>query len=101
MLPHLAKDQVSKPLAKVFTGEDLNVLVGSRPYEDGNDEKDLVKLNVMSILNKKYGIVEGDFLSAELCLIPSFKARDIGFDASMIGGYGHDDKVCAYPALMA
>lgn len=61
MLPHLAKDQVSKPLAKVFTGEDLNVLVGSRPYEDGNDEKDLVKLNVMSILNKKYGIVEGDF----------------------------------------
>ena len=56
MLPHLAKDQVSKPLAKVFTGEDLNVLVGSRPYEDGNDEKDLVKLNVMSILNKKYGI---------------------------------------------
>lgn len=101
LLPHLAKDQVSKPLAKVFTGEDLNVLVGSRPYEDGNDEKDLVKLNVMSILNKKYGIVEGDFLSAELCLIPSFKARDIGFDASMIGGYGHDDKVCAYPALMA
>lgn len=101
LLPHLAKDQVSKPMAKVFTGEDLNVLVGSRPYADAEDDKELVKLNVMSILNEKYGITEGDFLSAELCLVPSFKAKDVGFDRSMIGGYGHDDKVCAYPALMA
>ena len=101
LLPHLAQEQVTKPMAKAFTGEDLNVLVGSRPYADAEDEKELVKLNVMSILNEKYGITEGDFLSAELCLVPSFKAKDIGFDRSMIGGYGHDDKVCAYPALMA
>ena len=101
LLPHLAQEQVTKPMSKAFTGEDLNVLVGSRPYADAEDEKELVKLNVMSILNEKYGITEGDFLSAELCLVPSFKAKDIGFDRSMIGGYGHDDKVCAYPALMA
>ena len=101
LLPHLAQEQAVKPMAKAFTGEDLNVLVGSRPYAEAEDEKELVKLNVMSILNEKYGITEGDFLSAELCLVPSFKAKDVGFDRSMIGGYGHDDKVCAYPALMA
>lgn len=101
ILPHLAQEQVTKPMAKAFTGEDLNVLVGSRPYDTEDNEKDLVKLNVMNILNKKYGITEGDFLSAELCLIPAFKTRDVGFDSSLIGGYGHDDKVCAYPALMA
>ena len=101
LLPHLAQEQATKPMNKVFTGEDLNVLVGSRPYDTKDEEKDLVKLNVMSILNNKYGICEGDFLSAELCLVPSYKSKDIGFDASMIGGYGHDDKVCAYPALMA
>ena len=86
---------------KAFTGEDLNVLVGSRPYPTEDEEADLVKLNVMAILNEKYGICEGDFLSAELCLIPSYKSKDIGFDRSMIGGYGHDDKVCAYPAIIA
>ena len=101
LLPHLAQEQSAKPMAKAFTGEDMNVLVGSRPYDTKDEEKDLVKLNVMAILNKKYGITEGDFLSAELCLIPSYKSKDIGFDASMIGAYGHDDKVCAYPALMA
>lgn len=101
LLPHLAKDQVSKPMSKVFTGEDLNVLVGSRPYATEDEEGDLVKLNVMDILNKKYGICEGDFLSAELCLVPTFKSKDVGFDASLIGGYGHDDKVCSYPAIMA
>ena len=101
LLPHLAQEQAQKPMAKAFTGEDLNVLVGSRPFETEDEEKDLVKLNVMAILNKKYGICEGDFLSAELCLVPTFKAKDIGFDASMIGAYGHDDKVCAYPAVMA
>ncbi len=90
LLPHLAQEQVTKPMAKAFTGEDLNVLVGSRPYPEAEDEKELVKLNVMAILNEKYGITESDFLSAELCLVPSFKAKDI-----------HDDKVCAYPALMA
>ena len=101
LLPHLAKDQAAKPLSKAIEGENLNVLVGSRPYDTEDDEKDLVKLNVMSVLNRKYGICEGDFLSAELCLIPSYKSKDIGFDASMIGGYGHDGKVCAYPAVMA
>lgn len=101
LLPHLSSEQATKPLSKAFTGEDLNVIAGSRPYDTKDEEKDLVKLNVLAILNKKYGICESDFLSAELCLVPSFKARDIGFDSSMIGGYGHDDKVCAYPALMA
>lgn len=101
LLPHLAQEQVAKTVNKAFTGEDLNVIVGSRPYPEAEDDKELVKLNIMSILNDKYGIAEGDFLSAELCLVPSFKAKDIGFDRSMIGGYGHDDKVCAYPALMA
>lgn len=100
LLPHLAKEQVQKPMAKVFTGEDLNILAGSRPYDDSG-ESDLVKLNVMSILNKKYGITEEDFLSAELSFVPALKTRDVGFDESMIGGYGHDDRVCAYPALTA
>ncbi len=101
LLPHLAQEQCTKPMNKAFTGEDLNVLVGSRPYPTEDEEAELVKLNVMAILNEKYGICEGDFLSAELCLIPSYKSKDIGFDRSMIGGYGHDDKVCAYPAIIA
>lgn len=100
LLPHLDREQATKTMNKAFTGEDLNVLVGSRPLND-EEESELVKLNVMKILNEKYGIVEGDFLSAELCLVPSFKTRDIGFDRSMIGGYGHDDRCCAYPAFKA
>lgn len=100
LLPHLAYEQATKPLNKAFDGEDLNVLVGSRPFSD-EDDGELVKLNVMSILNQKYGITENDFLSAELCLVPTYKTRDVGFDRSMLGGYGHDDKCCAYPAIMA
>lgn len=100
LLPHLAYEQVTKPLNKAFDGEDLNVLVGSRPLSD-EDEADLVKLNVMNILNQKYGITEDDFLSAELCLVPAYRTRDVGFDRSLLGGYGHDDKCCAYPAVMA
>lgn len=100
LLPHLAKEHAQKPMAKVFTGEELNILAGSRPY-DNSGESDLVKLNIMSILNKKYGITEEDFLSAELSFVPALKTRDVGFDESMIGGYGHDDRVCAYPALTA
>lgn len=100
LLPHLDREQATKTMNKAFTGEDLNVLVGSRPLND-EDESDLVKLNVMKILNEKYGITEGDFLSAELCLVPCYKTRDIGFDRSMLGGYGHDDRSCAYPALKA
>ena len=100
LLPHLAQQQVTKPMSKAFTGEDLNVLIGSRPFSN-DDEAELVKLNILNILFEKYGIAEEDFLSAELTLVPAFRARDIGLDRSMIGAYGHDDKVCAYPALMA
>lgn len=99
ILPHLGQEQAKKTLGSAFTGEDLNCLVGSRPYSDEDGEQ--VKLNTMKLLYDKYGFTENDFLSAELTLVPAFKARDIGFDRSMIGSYGHDDRVCAYPALMA
>lgn len=97
LLPHLAKDQVSKSLGEGIPGEKLNLLVGSKPLEDGKD----IKVAVMKLINEKYGIVEDDFISAEISAVPAFKARDIGFDRSLIGGYGHDDRVCAYPALRA
>ena len=100
LLPHLDKEMATKTMSKAFTGEDLNILVGSRPY-DGSDEKDLIALNVMKILNDRYGICESDFLSAELNFCPALKTRDVGFDRSMIGGYGHDDRCCAYPSVMA
>jgi len=100
LLPHLSREQSTKPLAKAIEGENLNVLIGSRPF-DNSKESELVKLNILHILFEKYGITEEDFLSAELTMVPAFKARDIGFDRSMIGAYGHDDKVCAYPALMS
>ena len=100
LLPHLAADQMKRNLAQGIKGEELNIVVGSRPFkEDGLSEA--VKLNIMKILNEKYGIVEDDFLSAELEAVPAFKAKDIGFDRSLIGAYGHDDRVCAYTALMA
>ena len=100
LLPHLAGDQMQKTLAKAIEGENLNILAGSRPVraEEGDN---LFKLNLMKILNKKYGMTEEDFVSADLELVPAFGATDIGFDRSMIGAYGHDDRVCAYPALMA
>lgn len=99
LLPHLAKEQMEKTLIKSFSGEDLNILIGSQPLEGEGSE--LVKLNIIKLLNEKYGIIESDFLSAELELVPAHKATDIGFDRSMIGSYGHDDRVCAYTALMA
>ena len=99
LLPHLGKDQMKKSLAEAFTGEDLNILIGSEPVKD--DTKDAVKLNIMILLNEKYGITEADFLSAELTAVPAFKPRYVGFDRSLIAAYGHDDKVCAYPALTA
>ena len=101
LLPHLAREQAGKKLSEAIEAENLNVLVGSRPIETDDEEGELVKLNVMQILNEKYGITESDFLSAELCFTPAQKTRDVGFDRSLIGGYGHDDKVCAYPAVMA
>lgn len=99
LLPHLSKDQNTKPLSTAFTGENLNVLVGGVPYNDDGGEK--VKLAVMSILNERYGIDEADFLSAELSLVPAGKSRDVGLDASFVGAYGQDDRVCAYPSLTA
>ena len=100
LLPHLANEQMKRPLAQGVKGEDLNIVIGSRPFRD-DEASNAVKLNIMSILNEKYGIVEADFISAELEAVPAFKAKDIGFDRSLIGAYGHDDRVCAYPALMA
>ncbi len=100
LLPHLDKKQANRPLDEAIEGENLNILVGSRPF--GTDkESELVKLNIMKLINEKYGIVEDDFLSAELEMVPAFKAVDIGFDRSMIGSYGHDDRVCAYPSIIA
>ncbi|MCM1299541.1 MAG: aminopeptidase [Firmicutes bacterium] len=100
LLPHLAQDQMKRPAPNIITGEELNILIGSRPFKD-DKVSELVKLNIMNILFEKYGIVEEDFLSAELEVVPAFKARDIGFDRSMIGAYGQDDRVCGYTALMA
>ena len=100
LLPHLAADQRKKTLADGFTGEDLNILVGSIPLRD-KDSKSKVKENILHIINEKYGIEEEDFLSAELEAVPALKTRDVGFDCSMIGGYGHDDRVCAYAELEA
>ena len=99
LLPHLAADQMKKTLAEGFTGEGLNILLGSTPYAD--DGKDRVKLAVMSILNDMYGITEEDFLSAELAVVPAFDVCEVGLDRSLIGGYGHDDRVCAYAELKA
>ena len=99
ILPHLGKDQTVKKLGEAFTGEDLNVLIGSLPIDKEGEQ--LYKLNVMKILNDQYGIVESDLISAELEFVPAFPATDIGFDRSMVGAYGHDDRVCAYPALQA
>ncbi len=98
LLPHLAQDQAQKPLAKAFSGEGLNVLIGSEPYADCDEA---VKLNVLNILNEKYGMTESDFMSAELSLVPAMKSKDLGLDRSFIAGYGHDDRVCSYPAITA
>ena len=100
LLPHLGQEQGKKPLATAIPGETLNLLVGSRPI-GGEEESGRVKLAVMKLLNEKYGIVEDDLSSAELEAVPAIKACDIGLDRSMIGAYGHDDRVCAYAALKA
>lgn len=100
LLPHLADEQMKRPAPQLIKGEELNILVGSRPFKD-DKVSEKVKLNIMAILNDKYGIVEDDFISAELEAVPQFKASDVGFDRSMVGGYGQDDRVCSYPALQA
>lgn len=99
LLPHLAQDQMVKKLKDGINGEDLQLLVGSMPY--GKEGKEQVKLNILNILNKKYGIVEADLTSTEIELVPAFKARSLGFDESMVAAYGQDDKVCAYTSLAA
>lgn len=100
LLPHLAAEQSKRTLNEGIKGEELNVLIGSHPFKD-DDGSELVKLNILKLLNQKYGVTEADFLSAELEIVPAFKAYDIGFDRSMVGAYGQDDRVCAYPALTA
>lgn len=100
LLPHLAQNQSKKTLSEAIDAENLNLIVGSMPFiDDKVSEK--VKLNLLNILFDKYKITEADFISAELEAVPAFNSRDIGFDRSLIGGYGHDDRVCAYPALVA
>ena len=104
LLVHLSAEQMEKKAAKVIEGESLDLLVGSIPVEDSEDNKDVkekVKANIISILEECYGIDEDDFLSAEIEVVPAGPARDYGFDRSMIMGYGHDDRVCAYPSYRA
>ena len=99
LLPHLAQDQMKKKATEVVEGEDLNLLIGSIPFDADVSEK--VKLNILSILNEKYGITEADLLSSELELVPAYPCRSMGFDNSMIAGYGQDDKICVYSSLTA
>ena len=97
LLIHLAADQMKKTLAEGIAGEQLNVILGTEPLE--GEGSDLVKLNIMKFLNEKYGIVESDFLSAELCIVPAGKCREVGLDRSLLGAYGHDDRVCAFAEI--
>lgn len=98
LLVHLSADQMKKTLAEGIAGEQLNVILGTEPFAD-DDGKDRVKLAVLNLLNEKYGIVESDFVSAELTIVPAGKCREVGLDRSLLGAYGHDDRVCAYAAL--
>ncbi len=99
LLIHIASEQMSKNAANVISGEQLTVICGNIPLED--EEASKVKMNVLNILNEKYGITERSFLSAEIEIVPAGKARDVGFDRSLMAAYAHDDKVCAYPAVTA
>jgi len=101
LLPHLSyKAQADRKMPEVIKGEELRIIIGNRPSED-KDTKNKLKLNILEILNKKYGIVEEDLISAELQIVPATEARDVGLDRSMVGGYGQDDRVCAYSSLRA
>ena len=95
LLPHLATDQMNKKLSNAIEGEDLNLLIGSIPYSVDSGSK----INILNILNQRYGITEKDFLSSEIELVPAFKARSLGFDESMVAAYGQDDKVCSFASL--
>lgn len=100
LLPHLGREQNQKKLPDAITAENLNVVLGSLPIADA-DAENRIKLSILGLLNEMYGITERDFVTAEIEIVPAFKARDVGLDRSMIGAYGHDDRVDAYPALMA
>lgn len=100
LLPHLAKEQMQKKLQEGIEGENLDILIGSIPYKD-EKVSEKVKLNILDLLNKKYGITENDFLSAEIEMVPALKCRSLGFDESLVVGYGQDDKVCVYTSLTA
>ena len=100
LLPHLGREQAKKPMAEAIPGESLNILVGSRPFKE-DEGADRVKLAIMDILNQKYGLTEADFISAELEAVPAFRSSDVGFDRSLIGAYGQDDRVCSYACLAA
>ena len=100
LLPHLAQEQMEKKLRNGVEGENLQLLIGSIPFED-EKVSDKVKLNILNILNQKYGIVEEDLVSSEIEVVPAFKARSLGFDSSMVAAYGQDDKICAYTSLAA
>ncbi|MBP5261975.1 MAG: aminopeptidase [Clostridiales bacterium] len=100
LLPHLGSDQMNKKASEFISAEDLNVVIGGIPVSD-KDTKEPYKTAILKLLNDKYGIVEKDFVSAEIEIVPADKARDVGFDRAYIAAYGHDDKVCAYPALMS
>ena len=99
LLIHLAAEQQQKKAAEVIAGEDLNILVGSMPLE--GEEKEAVKANILKLLKEKYDFEEEDFMSAEIEIVPAGKARDLGLDRSMVAGYGHDDRICAYTSLLA
>lgn len=109
LLPHLAQDQMTKKLSEAVKGEDLNLLVGSKPLASSEnklsqgkeDEKDKIKANIKRLILEEYSIAEEDFVSAELCLVPAFSASDVGFDRSMVGAYGQDDRVCSFTAFKA
>lgn len=99
LLPHLSQDISEKKVSQAFEAENLNIIVGGIPA--AGEEKNAVKKGVLDILNRKYGISEEDFISAEIEAVPAYKAKDVGFDRSFIASYGHDDRVCAYPELTA
>ena len=99
LLVHLASEQQQKKATEVIAGEDLNILVGSMPLE--GEEKEAVKANILKLLKEKYDFEEEDFMSAEIEIVPAGKARDLGLDRSMVAGYGHDDRICAYTSLLA
>ncbi|MGE5474511.1 MAG: aminopeptidase [Ignavibacteriales bacterium] len=100
LLPHLSQEQMQKKMSEAVIGENLNILMGNQPYKD-EKVKEKVKLNILKLLNEKYGIKEKDFYSAEIEIVPAIKAKDVGIDRSMVGGYGQDDRVCAYSAAKA